>query len=329
MAPVLSKAEQKQIVGSLKPIKFINECFMINKDWWDRWVAYVNDEGENPGRISNNELVEGKSFTEPANWTEISLKPNLQENKDYILVNKEVWNSVKTWYGGGPEIDIFVVGEENDERCVIGKPDLNPVKLSFIFMSKNSGQNFTCLVSLAMTTGQFREFLERKFSINENTEVEFKLTNDYIQLSKSDITLSDIGITKMTVIKVKFSITLYRDGGTGSTGAQYGEGYVDEDLGRAILASYEDAKNSAKANGSIDVARSFDYEKYSKLNKYIEEMKVPPEELGKGFETVKKLISSRMKEEKITVKNKGLHDMLNSLLKIEEHAIDIIKRKDK
>jgi len=328
MAPVLSKSEQKQIIETVLPVLFSNECFMMNKDWWDKWKAYVNDEGDHPEKISNNELIEGRSSSVPTNWTEISLKPNLQEGKDYILVNKEVWDSVMTWYKGGPEIGIFIVGKESDPRCVVGKPDLNPIKLSLVFMSANSAQNFACLVSLAMTTDQFKEFLKEKFSIEDSTEVFFKLRDgSSIQLPKNDITLSDIGIEEETIIKIKSSPTINREGETGSTATQDEEGLDGElALSRAIQASYEDAK---KVNGYIDVIGSLHYEKYSKLNKYIEEMKVPLEELNKEFEAVKKLVNSRMKEEKITVKNKRLHDMLNSLLKIEEHAKDIIKQENK
>lgn len=324
MAPILTKSEQKKLIESLQSDKFSNECYMLSKDWWDRWRAYVNEEGEHPGKISNVDLITGKSWSEPLNWLDVSLKETIQENKDFILVNSSVWESLRLWYGGGPEIDIFIVGNEKDDRCVNGKPDLNPIKLHLVITGGKAGGNFYCLVSIWMSTKQFIDFLERKFSLKEHADIGFKLADESMSLIKGEVTLAEIGVTIDTTIRIKGEARLYKDGGTGSTGAQYGvDG--DEECQKAILASILETKGN---KDMIDGMRPLGYAKYNKLNKYLEELKAPSEKISEDFEIAKKLVNTSMKQEKISIKKKELKDTLNSLLKIEEHATDIIKPKE-
>eukprot|EP00826_Nyctotherus_ovalis_P045097 TRINITY_DN4942_c0_g1_i6.p1 TRINITY_DN4942_c0_g1~~TRINITY_DN4942_c0_g1_i6.p1 ORF type:complete len:100 (-),score=25.95 TRINITY_DN4942_c0_g1_i6:49-348(-) len=87
MAPILSKSDQKKMVEKLQAIKFSNECFMMSKSWWDRWTAYVDEDGKHPGRISNGDLISGKAWSEPLNWTETSLRDGIEEGRDYIPVS--------------------------------------------------------------------------------------------------------------------------------------------------------------------------------------------------------------------------------------------------
>lgn len=327
MAPILSKSDQKKIVETLQAIKFSNECFMISKSWWDGWVGYVNEEGKHPGKISNADLTTSKTWNEPLNWTETSLRDDLEEGRDYMLVSRELWKRMKTWFGGGPEIDVFLVGKETDHRCEAGSPDLNPIKLPFIFMKKNAGQNFTCLVSLRMTADQFREFLKRKFGLRESAEISFRLDGEYVQLPSGDSTLLEIGITPDTLIKVKGEVPLPRDGGSGSIKGDRGS-CEEEDIRRAVQASLQDMGFNSKLDRSLDGIHPLSYAKYKKLNAYLEEQKVPPAKVREEFQAAKKLVSRCMKE-KMSLKRKDLQDTLSSLLTLEQQATDMIKGKYK
>lgn len=321
MAPIISKSEQKKLIESLQSDKFSNECYMVSKDWWDRWRAYVNEEGEHPGEISNIDLITSKSWSEPLNWLDISLRESIQENKDFILVNTSVWEALILWYGGGPKIDIFVVGNEKDDRCINGKPDLNPIKLHLVITDEKAGGNFCCLVSIWMSTRQFIEFLQRKFSLKEHTDIGFKHADKSTSLIKSEVSLAEIGVSVDTTIRIKGEACVYKDGGTGG---QY-EVDGDEESQKVILASIQETRGN---KDMVDGIRPLEYAKYNKLNKYLEELKASPEKVGEDFEIAKKLVNTSMKQEKISIKKKELEDTLNSLLKIEEHITDIIKPKE-
>jgi hypothetical protein len=49
-----------------------------------------------PGKIDNRDLLEEKSHT--------SLRPNLIERQDFVIVSEKLWILLASWYGGGPAI---------------------------------------------------------------------------------------------------------------------------------------------------------------------------------------------------------------------------------
>lgn len=114
------------------------------------------------------------------NWTNYYFDPHAQEKNDYVLVNQRVWDLLKTFYGGGPEIPFFLIDDTRKQKdyniqkdpnflfhqpYIYGYPDKNPVYLKIDFVIKNEIEQsnseetlrvpYTLLVSLAMTFEQF------------------------------------------------------------------------------------------------------------------------------------------------------------------------------
>jgi len=60
MHSIPSAEEQKKIIDNEKKIAFKDDCYIISKDWWNDWQAYVNSPdylNEVPNAINNFSLV--------------------------------------------------------------------------------------------------------------------------------------------------------------------------------------------------------------------------------------------------------------------------------
>lgn len=113
------------------------------------------------------------------NWANYKLKEGLKEKEDYVLVNDKVWNSLKLYYGGGPEIPLFLVDDSKKQieykipltpnflfhqPYIYGYPDKSPKYLSLDFVCKKDMDSdkskeslrvsYTLLVSYAMSFKQ-------------------------------------------------------------------------------------------------------------------------------------------------------------------------------
>jgi ubiquitin C-terminal hydrolase len=113
-------SEEKEIIQScmdkMKP-KVGDECYIISAKWWRVWCDYVGynlsdnedsslDINYPPGPIDNYELTLQESQLEEL--VELAgfplLRENLIEFSDYITITKDAWESLFSWYGGGPKI---------------------------------------------------------------------------------------------------------------------------------------------------------------------------------------------------------------------------------
>lgn len=46
------------------------------------------------------------------NWSQFNLHPGKEEGRDYVIVGSSIWNMLKKTYGGGPEIQLFLISNE-------------------------------------------------------------------------------------------------------------------------------------------------------------------------------------------------------------------------
>jgi hypothetical protein len=121
------------------------------------------------------------------NWTSCLLYPNVQEGKDYVLVNHTVWDMLKRTFGGGPEIQFFLnnnnsvpgMAEQTNEKNFIyhqpymyGYPDKSPeyidVKLDLKDHSKADSTieiPLRLLVSRTMTPKSLLYYIACKMSV--------------------------------------------------------------------------------------------------------------------------------------------------------------------
>lgn len=93
---------------------------LIDASWLRGWQEYVGYICANsylngnhahaplkPGKIDNSKLV---SY-EAEQSTGVTLRRNLQEGEDYMLVPLEVWKKLHEWYHGGPELPRKIISE--------------------------------------------------------------------------------------------------------------------------------------------------------------------------------------------------------------------------
>lgn len=135
--------------------------FVVTKSWWDCWSSYVgykvDPEGYEPGPIDNEVLLDGNI-----------LKKHLS-NDDVKYLSSTTWQRLKHWYGGGPELEIFVVNKV---------PDLNPIQI-YIWNSQDPCNIVKTwkpyLVSSKMTMFQLKNYLVRKLNISfDNTSIKLE-----------------------------------------------------------------------------------------------------------------------------------------------------------
>ncbi|CAD8108441.1 unnamed protein product [Paramecium sonneborni] len=79
----------------IKLIEFPDKTHLIEFNWAFVYTNYIKDAGLHPGEIKNQTLYE-----------KIKNKVELQINKDYVLVNDQVWNLLVNIYKGGPMLTI-------------------------------------------------------------------------------------------------------------------------------------------------------------------------------------------------------------------------------
>eukprot|EP00794_Sanderia_malayensis_P007084 gene7084-7884_t len=101
-ASIPSIDEQVRIIKSCieVPLERGQTWYLIDARWFKQWKRYVGfvmkypdsgQESENPGPIDNSNIIKsGKTDT---------LKDNLMEEVDYVLLPEPVWNDLYSWYG--------------------------------------------------------------------------------------------------------------------------------------------------------------------------------------------------------------------------------------
>lgn len=103
--------------------------YVLSMRWWDLWKDYTlfdckadlpsqphhlsrscsgTTKGEKPPNIDNSDLIIRPGCPQ--------LQSDLVENRDFILLNKEVWKLLYSWYPGGPILRRRVIGEGQNMR---------------------------------------------------------------------------------------------------------------------------------------------------------------------------------------------------------------------
>ncbi|XP_047968134.1 ubiquitin carboxyl-terminal hydrolase 5-like isoform X7 [Salvia hispanica] len=156
MARKLTPEEEKQAVRDISvaaeaQTKVGDTFYLITQRWWQNWLEYVNqtsivnDESSSehqgavnlsalkkPSCIDNSDLIDEAVSEDSAMG--IELHDTLVEGTDYILLPKEVWNKMHSWYGGGPVLARKVIntGLSQTELSV----EVYPLRLELHLMPK-------------------------------------------------------------------------------------------------------------------------------------------------------------------------------------------------
>ncbi|XP_041998185.1 ubiquitin carboxyl-terminal hydrolase 5-like [Salvia splendens] len=172
MARKLTPEEEKQAVRDISvaaeaQTKVGDTFYLITQRWWQDWLEYVNqtsivnDESSSehqgavnlsalkkPSCIDNSDLIDEAVSEDSAMG--IELHDTLVEGTDYILLPKEVWNKMHSWYGGGPVLARIAIntGLSQTELSV----DVYPLRLELHLMPK--GERSAIRISKKETIGE-------------------------------------------------------------------------------------------------------------------------------------------------------------------------------
>lgn len=138
---------------------------------------------------------------EISDWNLLKLSVNLAKQENFVLVNEEVWRTVKKWYGGGPEIPIFIIGKDKKS------PDLNPVCITFSRRDPMTEKEIRSglLISLQITDLELIVYIASKMNVDP-ASINLKYKNptapSSMPLHKNNKTLKSYNIRAKTVIFV-------------------------------------------------------------------------------------------------------------------------------
>ncbi|KAK3103303.1 hypothetical protein FSP39_018356, partial [Pinctada imbricata] len=181
--------------------------YLCDTKWFKQWKKYVGfDQWDNynvgekeahPGPIDNTPLLKEDSN---------DLKEHLIDQLDYMLLPKDAWDKMVSWYG-------LINGQEPIARKVIEqgmfvKHCKVEVYLMDVKLCENSKleepivRNF----SRADTIEDVEKIMRKEFSIPDDKEVRLwnkYMSNTYEHLSKRDCTLQDAGMYPGQVIVIE------------------------------------------------------------------------------------------------------------------------------
>ncbi|OMJ76760.1 hypothetical protein SteCoe_23822 [Stentor coeruleus] len=150
-------------INELKPREGLIIC-LVSNHWWDAWKNYVIYDrptkltnsftksisiGDRPVSIDNSHLLAVDS--------DIKLRLNLKEDKDFVVVDEKTWNLLLEWYSGGPKITRKYIYKSKKLILELYPPILTIIPVLNNGYPSNSNSK-TIVFSL---TNKFSEILEK------------------------------------------------------------------------------------------------------------------------------------------------------------------------
>ncbi|CAD8213785.1 unnamed protein product [Paramecium octaurelia] len=120
--------QERELITRL--IELPEKTHIIEFYWAFAYSNYIKDERIHPGEITNNILVE-----------KLRNQKELVSEKDYVLVNDQVWNMLVHIYKGGPMLTIQDLDRKNLEKTLRGfssppRDDLDKKQNQFRLLSQ-------------------------------------------------------------------------------------------------------------------------------------------------------------------------------------------------
>ena len=145
-------------------------CFAVEMDWWRAWQKSV-------GWDTHSEPVEG-TFEPPGEIKNTKLVNRYLPAKrgfSYEAVNERIWRAIVEWYGGGPEIPLVVMKNEEDRFVPPG---------SFSFLSVTCGGIKTkVLVAENTNVNEFTKSIRKEYRIADEVGLRiFKAVGENIRV---------------------------------------------------------------------------------------------------------------------------------------------------
>ncbi|CAA19303.1 CSN-associated deubiquitinating enzyme Ubp12 [Schizosaccharomyces pombe] len=129
-----SIAEQKQLIGELvnnQPELELGQVdnYILSYSWYERLCSYLAEDGPFPGPVDQEDIADLETGT---------LKPDLQEEIDFTIISRDVWDLLVRWYGlKGPEFprETVNLGSESHPHLVV---EVYPPIFSLTLLSTNA-----------------------------------------------------------------------------------------------------------------------------------------------------------------------------------------------
>lgn len=141
--------------------------YIVSAKWWKRWKQYVQYDKfssssymgavAEPGPVDNEDIIESGSENDPR------IKKSCSENYDFHITSKEMWATLKAWYGGGPEIARKVIASAwNPNNLTV---EVRPLALR-VLKSSAKEQMIDVTFSKVDTVGKFKEEMCKKMNLD-------------------------------------------------------------------------------------------------------------------------------------------------------------------
>ena len=145
--------------------------------------------------------IDESSVAELDDWNLMSLRHNLNEEHDFVIVNKATWTQLRAWFKGGPTIHLFMANGGFSDK----EPDLEPITVTLSRRDPKTEREIKSgmLVSLKATDVQLLNYVG-EFLHNEAISLKFKEAQDKdsAQILKFNKPLKDYGIRDGSLIFV-------------------------------------------------------------------------------------------------------------------------------
>ena len=203
------KMEKTAIHSLLKmPLQKGDTWFLIDAKWFKEWKKYVGYDSEDtsnmgkdsahPGRIDNSSLFKKGS--------QDVLKEKLIDELEYVLVPKEAWTKLLSWYGtteGQKPIVRYVIAQGMFVKH--GKVEVYMMDLKLCHYP-DVDNFFSSEFSRAHTIKDIEMKMRQVFNIDANKPVRLwhkHMSNTYEELSKPDNEVQDAEIYQNQVIVIE------------------------------------------------------------------------------------------------------------------------------
>lgn len=147
----------KTCMGDRKDILRNKTVFLISITWFTRWKGHVNYDddksGPAPGPIFNHSLVQSSKDGNV-------LRKDITEGEEYTLLSPIAWRKLFQWYGGGPELEVFVINDEPDMEPITVKVWLRDGTWSY-----NEPVFRNIMVSRYITIKELKKHIGHKLSV--------------------------------------------------------------------------------------------------------------------------------------------------------------------
>eukprot|EP01083_Nonionella_stella_P253110 871296_1 len=100
------------------------ECYVVSARWWAHWQWGTVDTNAVVPKISNGKLVneindDAKLCTPGISVCQPSLRADLSEGRDYLLLPTQAWKKLEGWFGADVTIKRVLVKGQSEEKRVI------------------------------------------------------------------------------------------------------------------------------------------------------------------------------------------------------------------